>query len=94
MTEHIDQITQYRVAGDWCAYVNLLRHGSVHFSARALNLHRRHDESVTINRFGPDELREIDQMQVYVAQEFSVAPDYLNAGKAYLGELANRFGLR
>ena len=52
------------------------------------------DECVTINCFGPNELREIDQMQAYVAQAFDVAPSYLNAGQAYLDELTNRFGLR
>ena len=48
MQEHIEEITQYRIAGDWLVYLLLLRDGGLSFNAESLNQHRRHGNSVTI----------------------------------------------
>jgi len=87
------EIAKYRVAGDWCVYVNVLRHGKAYYSPRALNCHRRHEESVTIARFGLDELAEIARMQAFVASEFDVPPATRALAKAYLERLVKQFDL-
>ena len=87
------EIARYRVAGDWCVYVNLLRDGKAYFDPRALNFHRRHDQSVTISRFGLEELGEIARMQAYVAAEFDVPDPTRAKARAYLDSLVRHFEL-
>lgn len=86
-------IASYRVAGDWCVYVNLLRSGALAFSPAALNYHRRHDASVTISKFDLTELAEIARMQAYVLREFAPDPEYGPRARAYLEMLVHQFGL-
>ncbi len=93
MKTHIDEIARYRVAGDWYIYVNLLRLGSVAFHAKSLNLHRRHNESVTISRFGSEELEEIKSMQEYVSKYYYIDKEYRDKASAYLEQLKKQFTL-
>ncbi|MFT3729160.1 MAG: glycoside hydrolase family 99-like domain-containing protein [Terricaulis sp.] len=93
LTRHYREITSYRVAGDWCVYVNLLRHGGMAFAPAALNYHRRHDSSVTIAKFGLKELAEIARMQAFVAKEFGVDDTRARQARAYLDVLVAQFGL-
>ncbi len=87
------EIGSYRVAGDWCVYVNVLRRGSIAFSPAALNYHRRHDVSVTIAKFDLAELAEIARMQAYVAREFAPSAEYAARAHAYLESLVRQFEL-
>jgi hypothetical protein len=92
MRSHFDEITAFRVAGDWCAYVRVLQQGSCAFAARPMNNHRRHDESVTISRFGVAELNEIITMQRLVASLVDVGR-YREIAKAYIETLRLQFNL-
>lgn len=93
LSRYAREIGSYRVAGDWCVYVNMLRNGALAFSSEALNTHRRHDASVTISRFGLPELAEIARMQTYVAREFSLGPEHAPRARAYLERLSTQFRL-
>src|SRR5205809_10342 len=35
-----------RIMGDWYCYVHAIEHGTIHYTPRKLNYHRRHAESV------------------------------------------------
>ena len=83
----------FRAGGDWYIYVNLLRKGKLAFDARALNNHRRHDSSVTIRQFDLDDLREIADLQRYVAEEFSVSKALQDKARNYLHHLIAQFDL-
>lgn len=91
--QHIDEVLEYRVAGDWCVYVHLLQHGSCAFEAGSYNLHRRHDESVTISRFGTAELDEIKKMQLMVRTLNPAAQAYTANANAYSETLRKQFSL-
>ncbi|MBX3428474.1 MAG: glycoside hydrolase family 99-like domain-containing protein [Hyphomonadaceae bacterium] len=93
LAEHAVEINSYRVTGDWCVYVNMLRHGALAFTPAALNYHRRHDASVTISRFGLAELAELARMQSYIAREFAPGQETSKRARAYLLELVEQFGL-
>ena len=41
------ELLRYKVAGDWLVYLHLAARGKVAFCSKALNVHRRHLESVT-----------------------------------------------
>jgi hypothetical protein len=49
----------FRNAGDWVTYIRLLEKGSVSFSPRSLNSHRRHQQSITVGNFNLRHLQEI-----------------------------------
>lgn len=93
MQSHLDEILSFRVAGDWCTYVRLLSRGSCAYFARSLNRHRRHDESVTIRRFGWPELREIERMQQVAARTGSPPAIMSSAAATYLKTLQHQFKL-
>lgn len=90
---HMAHIKSFRVAGDWAAYVHLLTRGNIAFHAEPLNLHRRHDQSVTNAKFGAKELDEIIRMQRFVETEFDVSPEYKDKARAYIETLKAQFGL-
>ena len=79
-------LKRLRVAGDWLIYSELLTSGKIAFSAESLNFHRRHDESVTLNREGSEQhMAEILYMQSRLARRTD--PD------DHVLSLANRFAL-
>ncbi|MCI5073594.1 glycoside hydrolase family 99-like domain-containing protein [Oricola sp.] len=94
MRAHLGDIMRYRVAGDWCTYVRLLQRGSCAYSPKPLNLHRRHSESVTLSRFGNDDLREIERMQQLVLDLYVDACFYREPALSYLDQLRAQFGLK
>ena len=90
---HFDHIKQFRVAGDWALYVHMLCKGDIVFVSDALNLHRRHDDSVTLSRFGRSELDAIQSMQDYIAANFKVAEPMRDKAKAYIDELRAQYSV-
>jgi glycosyltransferase involved in cell wall biosynthesis len=94
LTHAARELANYRVAGDWCVYVNMLRHGALAFSPSALNHHRRHAASTTLQRFTPAELAELARMQAYVAREFGVSDADQARARAYLEQLVAQFELK
>lgn len=90
LTEQIEEIRSYRVAGDWCAYAHLARLGKIAFDPRPLNYHRRHSDSVTISRFTQAEWDEIARMQVRVRELGDVSEENQTKASTYLTELKQR----
>jgi len=90
---HMDEIMSYRVSGDWLVYFYLLQHGNCAYSSRSLNLHRRHNESVTISRFTDRELDEIRRMQAFVRDKSEGAGQHEALADAYLEALKKQFNL-
>ncbi|OOZ35796.1 hypothetical protein BOW51_10205 [Solemya velesiana gill symbiont] len=93
MNQNINLIQTYRVAGDWLVYVLMLRNGKVAFSPSPLNVHRRHEIGVTIGSFNESQLKEIERMQKFVAEEFDVPKDMSIKAKEYLVYLSDVFKL-
>ncbi len=97
MTEHFDRIGRLKVAGDWLTYVLCLERGRVAFSARALNLHRRHAGGIAVSTAASDgsadHLREILAVQRFVAERHPVPDDVRRKARRYAQEVFARFGL-
>jgi hypothetical protein len=92
MARSLQDICQYRVAGDWRVYVELLAAGSVAFSPRAFNRHRRHEQGVTLASRNQSLLDEIRTMQDLVASRYPVIESTRQIASQYLVELTTRFG--
>ncbi len=94
---HAGRIERLKVAGDWLTYVLCLERGRLAFSARALNLHRRHARGIAISTAASDgnadHLREILAVQRFVAGRHAVPEDVREKAERYARELFVRFGL-
>ena len=62
----LDELLRFKVAGDWFFYTWLLQKGRIAFISESLNLHRRHDESITKSLNQEEHFSEIVQMQEYI----------------------------
>ena len=89
----LERIRGYRIAGDWVTYAELLKDGSIAFSPRALNDHRRHPASVTLANLNREQLREIRDVQRWIASEQEIAEETGVIAEAYLQGLYEQFGL-
>jgi len=94
LNEHLDMVKQYRVAGDWVTYLHVLAKGKIAYSAKAFNYHRRHDSSVTLNRFDERLLAEIMSVQKYVNENFEISAPAIDLAERYAQELYEQFGLK
>lgn len=93
LTENIDDICSFRIAGDWFVYVRLLRNGKLAFTNQPLNGHRRHRQGVTIGGAAAGHLKEIVRMQHIVSSNFPIAPAEQRLAAAYTKKLMVQFGL-
>ena len=89
----IEEIKQYRVAGDWQTYLSILKSGKIAFSPEPLNLHRRHQNSVTIENFNLAQLEEILAVQQNVRKNFQLIEEVVVKAQAYSQHLYKEFNL-
>ncbi|MBC7490505.1 MAG: glycoside hydrolase family 99-like domain-containing protein [Glaciimonas sp.] len=87
------QVREFTVAGDWYIYTKLLEHGGLSFTPNSSNLHRRHDQSVTISSLNLSQLAEIVRMQRIVATSHLVSDSMKETARCYAQELYEQFGL-
>jgi FkbM family methyltransferase len=87
------ELMQFRVAGDWITYIEVLRRGNIAFSPRSLNLHRRHMSGITMSSFDFSQLREIMSVQQRVREEFKPPDAIVDLAASYSEKLFEQFGL-
>ncbi len=93
LREHLERIRGYKIAGDWVTYIELLREGSIAFSPRALNDHRRHPRSQTLANFNLEQLREIVSVQHWIADHHEIDARTRAMADEYAQRLYEQFGL-
>ncbi|MES0002677.1 glycoside hydrolase family 99-like domain-containing protein [Mesorhizobium sp. M0051] len=93
LARHSEEIMSLRNAGDWVTYLRLLENGSIAFSPRSLNSHRRHQSSVTVGNFDLRHLQEIRQVQAETIRSHDLGPVALKRASIYERELSERFGI-
>lgn len=83
ISEILDEIIQYKIAGDWFFYVWLLQKGNISFNPESLNCHRRHDKGVTISENTQKHFDEILKMQEYIRDNFDISDTTINKVQSY-----------
>jgi glycosyltransferase involved in cell wall biosynthesis len=73
MQQILDELIRFKVVGDWFFYVWLLQQGKISFSAKPLNLHRRHQKGVTLSENKQRHFDEIVEMQDYILHRFDIS---------------------
>ena len=89
-----DTLGQYKVAGDWAVYLEVLRHGQIAFCPRSLNSHRRHAAGVTLASFDLSQLVEIMSMQRKARENFAVPAWAYEAANSYAQRVFEQFKLQ
>jgi glycosyltransferase involved in cell wall biosynthesis/SAM-dependent methyltransferase len=93
LEEKIDEISSFKIVGDWLTYTYILENGKIAFSPRSLNLHRRHSNSVTISRFNLDQLKEILLVQKKIRDRFNLSDEIITKAYEYSQSLYEQFDL-
>lgn len=93
LEEHLEEVCSFRIAGDWVTYLAVLERGDIAFVPDALNLHRRHRESVTLGGDHLPHLREILRVQSLVRQRYRPGSQALDRANAYVDHLCSHFGM-
>jgi hypothetical protein len=93
LSENIEEISRYQIAGDWATYAHILTQGKLAFNAQALNLHRRHPHSMTLGNFNAGLLREILSMQRTLRQRHNPSALWRARAEAYAQELYDQLNL-
>ncbi len=90
-----DELPQHKLVGDWRLYLELLSVGTnkVAYLAQSLNVHRRHDGSVTGALDKQRHLDEIIAMHAVVKKQNLAGKAELAAMEQYITELTVQFGL-
>ena len=89
-----EELSNWKVAGDWRIYVDVLaRGGKVAFDAAPLNVHRRHRTSVTQALQRERHFKEISDMQKRVADLVMVDDAQQASAAAYLEQVSATLGL-
>jgi glycosyltransferase involved in cell wall biosynthesis len=88
-------LNSLKAAGDWRLYLELMAEseGSVAWLAAPLNIHRRHDASVTHSLGAAAHVSEVARMHLLVREKFSPDAETQARQDAYLAEIAEQFGL-
>lgn len=68
--EIIEELTTFKIAGDWFFYVWLLQKGSISYIAMPLNINRRHNNNVTKRESSILHDKEVVKMQNYIINKF------------------------
>jgi glycosyltransferase involved in cell wall biosynthesis len=83
----LEECTQFKVAGDWYFYANLLEEGDIAYCSESLNIHRRHQHSVTHTYKKRDHFEEICRMQDLIAERVPLNKSVSEAAKRYRCEV-------
>jgi glycosyltransferase involved in cell wall biosynthesis len=90
------ELAEWRVAGDWRLYVEMLAAGAgrVAYVAEALNTHRRHDASVTHSLDTVSHLTEIARMHALLRACLAPDPTLRQRQLSYMKRLRQQFRTR
>ena len=93
MRENLDEILDLRIAGDWLVYLHMLKEGDVMFVPKAMNKHRRHRKSVTLDSDFRQHYGEVVAMQAKAQSMFDVDAQVATRAEAYASRLRLQFGM-
>jgi glycosyltransferase involved in cell wall biosynthesis len=89
-------LSTFKVAGDWRIYQEILTEpgARVNYESRPLNVHRRHNSSVTHRLNSRAHLDEISRLQEYARLRFPQRKGLGNRQRRYLMEVANQLSVK
>ncbi|TIT29438.1 MAG: glycosyltransferase [Mesorhizobium sp.] len=89
-----DELFSFRVAGDWLVYLRVLIQGKMRFSAKQLNWHRRHAQSVTQSEMAETHLSEVRRAQEVARSLALVSAETRRKADAWLEHVRTYLGVK
>lgn len=91
-SQHYDEITRFKKAGDWVAYLHALSFGDIAYSPRAANLHRRHEQSVIGEGSRQSLIQEIITVQEMITNMYKLSDEVQKKALIYRQKLSEMVG--
>ena len=70
-----EEAGEYRVAGDWYIYYNILKNGKISWCSKPLNYYRKHGSSVSTDVKAEIEFNEICKIQDAISSEYELSKE-------------------
>ncbi|MES2741849.1 MAG: glycoside hydrolase family 99-like domain-containing protein [Pseudomonadota bacterium] len=86
-----ERLFAMKVAGDWLVYLHVMMKGKVCHSKKALNLHRRHEGSVTGSLAAARHIDEIVAMQKEAMRLVAPGPAAVALAEGYIDQVCDHF---
>lgn len=92
----IDELVEYKFAGDWFFYLNLLSEGDVSFVSKPLNYHRRHSQSTMALLSNDNQLyfKELYKIHKFILENFILSEDSIIKMKEYINSELKYRGIK
>ena len=87
ISQELENLSKYVVAGDWYLYIAFLKKHNMGFYAKSLNVHRRHNSSVTSKLDAKRHVEEIEEIQGIVREIYQLDNDVIERSKIYIDEV-------
>ena len=87
LDEKLDEVLSYSLAGDWFLYIEAAKKGNVAYCSNALNIHRRHDDSVTSSLDKDKHIDEISRIHNYITESIDIKNQLKKTMYTYRKEL-------
>lgn len=68
----LEAAKEYRLAGDWYTYMNILKKGKIAYFRDSLNYHRMQTQGLTLSTSHEEEYNEIVRLQEYARANFDI----------------------
>lgn len=83
----------YKLAGDWYTYMNILKRGKIAYFKESYNYHRMQTQGLTLSTSGEKEFEEIVRLQDFAIQNFDIPKDVISKVYERRERERVRFGL-
>jgi glycosyltransferase involved in cell wall biosynthesis/GT2 family glycosyltransferase len=93
LRESLDEILDFKIAGDWVTYLRILANGKIAFCADSHNEHRRHSQSVTLGSNQLPHLLEVLRVQKMARDEYGPNSTQRACAQKYAQHVYEHLGL-
>lgn len=93
-TEYFKQSGEFKQAGDWLFYVNIMRKGFIAYNKKVLNYYRVHGNNVSSTMNRQKHIDEINKIHSYYLKEFKLGAEHKRKMKERIDFLKNVWKLK
>lgn len=74
----LESAKEYKLAGDWYTYMNILKQGKIAYFKESLNYHRMQTQGLTLSTSHEREFEEIVRLQNFALENFAISEEVKN----------------
>ncbi|MGQ4680127.1 glycosyltransferase [Paenibacillus polymyxa] len=90
-----EKLSDYKIGGDWFAYLYLLRQGKIYFTPEVLNYHRRHSQSIiSVNEQTQELYKEILRIKNFIIDNYELPLDIVGSFVEQVAKDYERLGCK